>query len=117
MNRILSIVGLSTCLVAYSCTKTSLKEKQAVTQTASTELKADNLVKTTVTNQEGISLEMSFNNANQMATFVLNGKVIELKQDTVASGIQYSNANYVYREHQGEITLTKDGKAVFTHRK
>ena len=117
MNRFLSIVGVLTCLVVYSCTKSSMKEKQVVTQMASMESKAVVLVKTTVTNQEGIRLEMSFNNVNHTATSVLNGQVIKLKQDTVASAIQYSNANYVYREHQGEITLTKNGKTVFTHKK
>jgi membrane-bound inhibitor of C-type lysozyme len=58
---------------------------------------------------------MMFNNTRNTATFILKGETIEMKQDTMASGIKYSNSNYEFTEWHGEIELKKDGKIVFSH--
>ncbi len=75
------------------------------------------LAETSVKNKEGKTLEMKFDNAKNTASFVFDGKTIELKADTTASGVKYSNKDYVFTEHQGKMELIKDGKAVFVHQK
>lgn len=75
---------------------------------------ATDIVTTSVTDDNGNTLDMRFDNIAGTATFLFGGDTIYLKQDTMASGIRYSNDNYIFTEHQGEVTLTKDGDIVFT---
>lgn len=82
-----------------------------------TQAATDQIVKNSVTNNQGVTLTQIFNNSKGTATFVLNGETIETKQDTMASGIKYSNAHYQYTEHQGEIQITKDGKIIYSYQK
>lgn len=63
------------------------------------------------------TLHYKFDNAKSNAVLKFKGEDIQLKQDTMASGIKYSNDKYVYTEHQGKITLTKDGKVIFSHQR
>jgi hypothetical protein len=77
----------------------------------------DNLIQSAITDSTGSILEMSFDNEDNSAFFVFNGEIIEMKSDTVASGVKYSNAHYEYREWQGEITLKKDDQVVFSYKK
>lgn len=77
----------------------------------------DDIVKSLVKDKAGKELNMTFNNTKGIATFVFNDEVIDLKQDTTASGIKYSNNNYEYTEHQGNIELKKDGTVVFSVQK
>ncbi|MDR2358757.1 MAG: MliC family protein [Prevotellaceae bacterium] len=76
----------------------------------------DNLAQSAVVDSAGSILEMSFDEENNTALFVFNGEIIEMKGDTMASGIKYSNPQYEYTEWHGEMTLKKDGKEVFRHR-
>ena len=80
------------------------------------ESSTDQLVRASVTNADGIKLDMIYNNSRHTATFRRNGQTIELKQDTTASGIKYSNREYEYREWHGEMTLKKDGKIIFVNK-
>mgnify|MGYP000850956617 CR=1 FL=1 len=56
---------------------------------------------------------MEFNNDAGTAVLFFRGDTIFLKQDTMASGIRYSNNQYVYMEWQGQSTLYKDSLIVF----
>lgn len=76
---------------------------------------ADAIVKTTVTNADGTRLDMVYNNTRHTSRYILNGDTIDMKQDTMASGIRYSNSRYEYAEWHGQITLKKDGKVIFSH--
>lgn len=89
-----------------------------------TELKKDgetifyhnpNLIESIVKNEEGKTLEMKFDNSNNTASFVFDGKTIALNADTTASGIRYINKDYVFTEHQGKIKLLKNGEVIFNH--
>ncbi|MDD3946029.1 MAG: MliC family protein [Bacteroidales bacterium] len=71
------------------------------------------IVKTQLTDKEGTVLVMEFDKKAGTATFVFEGDTITLTQDTIASGIRYSNAQYVYLEWQGHCTLCKDSLVVF----
>ena len=108
----------------FSCKNISVKENvEAVVDSLKVDSIAvvtptvDEIVKDSVTNPKGETLQMLFNNTTSTATFTLKNEVIEMKQDTTASGIQYSNENYLFTEWQGKMELKKDGKTIFSHQK
>lgn len=80
------------------------------------ELISGNIVSSSVVNQQGERLDMTFNNTRNTAAFLFKGDLIEMKQDTMASGIKYSNPPYEFTEWHGEIQLKKDGKIIFAHK-
>lgn len=109
-KKILTIAMLA-ALVLVSCNQSQKVNDQSKGQTE--QAATDEIVTNSVTNKDGVKLDMTYNNTKGIATFVLNGETIELKADTTASGVKYSNNQYVYIEHQGEIELKKDGTVVF----
>ena len=117
MKSALFTLGLTVSLLTYSCQKTGKTNEETTSQTVATEPKTDEIIRDTVANKAGVQLAMTFNTTYQTATFVLQGETIELKQERMASGIKYSNANYEFTEHQGEMTLKKDGNVIFSHKK
>ncbi len=117
MKSTLILSSIMISFLSSSCQKSEKAGKQASLQTAATEPKTDKIVRDTVTNTDGVQLAMSFNNSKQTATFVLKGETIDMKQDQMGSGIKYSNPDYEFTEHQGEITLKKGGNIVFSHKK
>lgn len=117
MKSAIFISGVIISLLTCSCHKAEKTHEETTSQTAVPEPKADEIVRDTVTNKDGVQLAMAFNKPKQTATFVWQGETIDLKQERMASGIKYSNADYVYQEHQGEINLKKNGKTVFSYRK
>ncbi|TDQ80075.1 MliC family protein [Sphingobacterium yanglingense] len=72
-----------------------------------------NIVLDSLKDDKGNILNMKFDNAAGTATFVFHKDTILLTQDTTASGVQYSNENYTFTEHQAEAILTKNGTVVF----
>ncbi len=94
----LTFLTILTLLTIFSCRET-----------------ADRIVKATITGREGVRLDLEFNQTKGTAVLFLNGKKMELRQDTMASGIHYSNLEYVYSEWHGRITLMKAGDTVFTN--
>ncbi len=121
MTKKFLAIALLGGLFYTSCSNAPKQETQPVeveeTVTTVTEVPADEIVTNSVTDKKGVKLDMTYNNTKNTATFVLNGETIELKADTTASGIKYSNSQYVYTEHQGNIDLKKDGKTVFEIKK
>jgi membrane-bound inhibitor of C-type lysozyme len=73
----------------------------------------EEIVRNSVTDLHGTKLYMTFDNDRETATFVFEGETIRTKQDTMASGVKCTNKHYEFLEHQGNITLKKDGKLVF----
>jgi membrane-bound inhibitor of C-type lysozyme len=73
----------------------------------------DGIGTASATDKTGVKLDMVFNNAKGTATFTLKGETIELKQDTMGSGVKYSNEKYKYTEWHGRIELKKEGKTIF----
>lgn len=119
MKKILLMIAILAGLFYTSCKyspKQEAKQEEKI-ETTLTPAPADKIVTSSVTDKKGTKLDMTFNNTKGTATFVLNGETIELKQDTTASGVQCSNAQYIYTEHQGNIELKKEGKVVFEIKK
>jgi len=115
-RSILLMVIVLSVFMFLSC-KSEMKQGATADKNADTTSIAAEIIKSSVTDKDGITLEMSFDNTKQIATFLLNGETIEMKQEVMASGIKYSNENYVFTEHQGEIQLQKNGVTVFYYKK
>lgn len=96
-----------------ACQSSNQSASDADTATAGQQ-EVNQIVMATLTDTTGRKLDLRFDNVAGTATLVLDGDTIRLTQDTMASGIRYSNENYVYAEHQGNVTLTKDGQAIFS---
>ena len=97
-----------------SCHNTQDRPKAA--KTVNLTNTTDKTVKNAITNNKGVTLTMLFNKPKGTATVTLNGETIEMKQDTVASGIKYSNAEYEFTEWHSDITLKKNRIIIFVHK-
>ncbi|GAB3788807.1 hypothetical protein GCM10028818_56100 [Spirosoma horti] len=113
MRLSLLLFSLVISVGTYSCRTAEKTNEQTPTRTSTETFTADSIVRDTVTNSKGVKLAMEYNKARHSATFVLAGKAIILRQDTTASGLRYSNTRYEYTEHQGQLTLKKEGKIIF----
>lgn len=72
-----------------------------------------NIVKSRAIGANLISVEMSFDNDKNEASFDFNGESLVLKGQKTASGIWYKNDHYELKGKGEELELTKDGKSVF----
>jgi hypothetical protein len=77
------------------------------------ESEMEEIVRNSVSDEHGTKLYMSFDNQRATATFMFGDETIKMTQDTLASGVKCSNKHYDFLEHEGNITLKKDGKVVF----
>lgn len=100
------LLGLTACKKANS---------QPVSSPSSISGKQDKIVYDTLTGNNGNHLILAFNNTQNTLQAKFNNEIIEMKLDTVASGIAASNKHYQYIENKEEILLKKDGKPVFVH--
>lgn len=74
----------------------------------------DEIVTSSLKNDEGQTLDMTFNNTSNTAKVYLNGgEQIDLTGQKPASGIWYKNDHYELRGKGDKVELTKDGKTVF----
>lgn len=74
----------------------------------------DVIVTSSLTNKEGQTLDMVFNNTTNTAKIYLDGgEQIELQGQTPGSGIWYKNDQYELRGKGENLELTKDGKIIF----
>ncbi|MDR2802492.1 MAG: MliC family protein [Prevotellaceae bacterium] len=117
MKKEILFVAAIAGMFFVSCGNRNGQNQQNSDNSDKTATLIDNLVQNAVVDSAGSILEMSFNNDDNTALFVFNGEIIEMKGDTVASGIKYSNDHYEFVEWHGEITLAKDGKVVFEHKR
>lgn len=113
MKNILYLITVFFIVAACNCP--DKKQKDAVVKDS---LNTQNIEKRImkfkkVNGKDTLQLELSFDNQRSVLNMVLNGETCELKQDTMASGIQYSNEHYKFNEHQGLMTLEHDGKIIF----
>lgn len=70
----------------------------------------------TITNADGQTLKMAFNTKSNSAEVVFNNETVTLTSQKPASGIWYTNDHYELRGKGQNVTLTKDGQVVFTHK-
>jgi hypothetical protein len=117
MRKNFLLIVIMTGVFLTACNGNNANKLLSSEEMNKTAVLIDTLIQNAITDTSGSILERSFDNAANTALLIFNGEIIEMKGDTVASGIQYSNAHYEYREWQGEITLKKDGEVVFSYKK
>lgn len=78
---------------------------------------ATDIVKSTLKDSSGKTVEVTFDNSKDIAILVFNGESLELKGQRPASGIWYKNDHYELRGKGDDIQLSKDGKIVFENAK
>ncbi|MDR1864237.1 MAG: MliC family protein [Bacteroidales bacterium] len=120
MKRHLFAIALVTGLILSSCGENGKKERMRPAPaeiSSSIDSEGNEIVDSKVTNKKGETLSMRFNNTKGTATFLIDGATIEMTTDSAASGVRYSNDHYEFTEWHGEITLKKDGKVIFKHKK
>ena len=119
IKKILTVTVIAS-LAFFSCNNKKTSEVEPVNQmqVALDEIKSDpnGIVKSSLTNKDGVTLEMVFDNQLGTATFTLGEELIEMKEDTMASGIKFSNEHYTYEEWQGEAVMKKDGQTIFEYK-
>jgi membrane-bound inhibitor of C-type lysozyme len=117
--KFLSTILVSSALIISSCQNSNNDKKIEDSSLIQTPVKNDsnNFITDSLIDDKGNKLDMKFDNNAGTVTLVLKQDTILLKQDTTASGMKYSNENYVLNEHQGETTLTKDGNILFFKKK
>lgn len=108
---------LATCLLLVACS--SQPEYTPATSGAGTAdagaapVATDSLLKGTLVSRSGDSLQYQFANEARTMTITFKGVSSMLHQDTTASGIKYSNDQFVYTEWHGNATLKEKGNTVF----
>jgi hypothetical protein len=108
MKRYILLFAVAAALFLTACCGNSQSSKQPDETPA-----ADELVESSIVNEEGVKLDMSFNHAKGIARVTLKGEVIELVTQKPASGMWYKNDHYELRGKGGAIELRKDGQVVF----
>ena len=112
MTKHILTIGVMATLFLNSCKETPQQDNAATT---TTETVADDIVKTTSTDKDGKTLDLTFNNTKGTATVTHNGETIALIQEKAASGIWYKNETYELRGKGNDLQLTKDGNVIFEH--
>lgn len=115
MRKTFIPMALLAALFLNACKETPKENTTESIQTENVENKADDIVKTSVLNKDGKTLEMVFNNTKGTATLNLNGETIKLNSEKPASGIWYKNEDYELRGKGNDIELQKNGEVVFKH--
>jgi formylmethanofuran dehydrogenase subunit E-like metal-binding protein len=104
-----------TSLVLISCKEKKISNTGNPTKQVDTTQQTvkDEIVTFSAIDNAGVILKIAFNNTKGTAIFTFNSETIELKQDTMGSGVKYSNGKYEYTEWHGRIELKKEGKTIF----
>lgn len=110
MKKILFLL-LLTCLL-FSCAEKSSKKEI----NHNSKITNSQIIDTTLINNEGIPLNLIFNNTEETLIIKFNNEVFELKKVRTGSGVQYSNSNLIYNNWHGITTLKKDGELIFEHK-
>ncbi|WP_336958364.1 MliC family protein [Chryseobacterium contaminans] len=127
MKKNIFAIALLSVFLLTSCKqeKTNFEKKSetaAATDSTSSTIAKDSiastdLVKSTLKDSSGKTLEVVFDNTKDVVTLVFNGENLELKGQKPASGIWYKNDHYELRGKGNDVQLSKDGKVVFENAK
>ncbi len=119
-RKIIIIVIAAALLCSCQSNKTKEKSKsednnEKLSQRRIVSETQKNIVYTRITNWQGELLEIIFDNAKNEALLMFKGEEIKLKGEKMASGIKYSNNQYIFTQWKDDIELKKDGKTVFKY--
>lgn len=119
MNKTILTLAMTSALFLTSCNETAKQESTEITTATepavdSTMVNTD-VIKTTSTDKDGKTLDMTVDPIKGIATVNFNGETIEMVQEKSASGVWFKNDTYELRGKGNDLELTKDGKVVFKH--
>ena len=119
MNKTILTLAMTSALFLTSCNETAKQESTEITTATepavdSTMVNTD-VIKTTSTDKDGKTLDMTVDPIKGIATVNFNGETIEMMQEKSASGVWFKNDTYELRGKGNDLELTKDGKVVFKH--
>lgn len=114
-KRYWSLLLMGALLGTTACQNSNKQTTEDQSTTMETPVKTEEtkLIVDSLTDDKGNKLNLTYDNTAGTATVVFGQDTIHMTQDTTASGIQYSNENYTFTEHQAEAILTKNGTVVF----
>ena len=114
MRKIIGILLNFVILLLVSC---SGKKPAGAAKAGAAVIKIgeNKIVKAMLIDHNGDTLKLTFNNQAGTCSLELDSIKTELKQDTMASGIRYSNEHYRYSEWHGHTELQKDGQTIFLY--
>lgn len=119
MNKTILTLAMTSALFLTSCKETAKQESTEITTATeavvdSTMVNTD-VIKTTSTDRDGKTLDMTVDPIKGTATVNFNGETIEMMQEKSASGVWFKNDTYELRGKGNDLELTKDGNIVFKH--
>lgn len=123
MKKSILVVSVLSGLLLVACGQKNKNETIKTEETVTTAApltpasSADDIVTTSVTDSDGNTLKMEYNNTRGRAMLTLNDEIIDMVQDTTASGVRMHNTDYDYEEWQGHIVLKKNGQVVFDNKR
>jgi len=115
MTKTILVTTIVAAVLLTACNQQSKQENTDITKAEETTATSDDIVTQSLTDKEGNTLDMSFDNANGTVTLNFKGETIELDQQRSASGIWYKNDHYELRGKGNDIWLKKDGEVIFEH--
>ena len=107
------LIGVIAAALFVSCNDSQKRENADATDLDRP--LSNEVVTESLTNEDGKTLKMSFDNSQGTATLNYQGEEIVLDQERSASGIWYKNKEYELRGKGNDITLKKDGEVIFEH--
>lgn len=113
MKKGIITIGMLSALFLTSCKETP-KETTDV-DVVETEVVANDVNTVTSTDKNGKTLEVTYDNAKDVATIKFDGQTSELIGQKPASGMWYKNDQYELRGKGNDIELKKDGVTIFEH--
>jgi len=115
MRSKIFITTILASVLLSACNEKSKKENRDTVKSESTTTESNAIKTQSLTDKEGNTLEMSFDNSEDTATIDLNGETAQLSSQRPASGIWYKNDEYELRGKGNDIWLKKDGEVIFEH--
>ncbi len=108
---IISLIVLPCC--NFKSTTRNTNTNPGASSGKKQEIVSTQIIKGTLKSKTGDVLSYTFDNNLNTMNIVFNNETIKLKRELTASGIKYSNENYIYTEWHGISRLQKNGNIVF----
>jgi len=112
--KFLAVLFVTSALLS-ACNQPANQGNTDVDMTENSTGTAGDMITQSLTDEQGNTLDMSFDNARDVVMIDFNGETAELASQRPASGIWYANDQYELRGKGNDIQLTKDGDVVFDH--
>lgn len=115
MKKNILIITLLTALFLNACKESPNQENKEIDLIEVNNQEMDGISLTTYIDNEGNKLEITYDNKKGIATFVDDGKTIDLEQQKSASGFWYKNEIYELLGKADDVELKKNGNTIFSH--